>query len=322
MKSGQVVELWKIEPGRESGSGKHPKKNGAAREPTVTWRQKHVEQLIAGGHYDKAAAELERQLEEQPGSLPLRHLHAHLHAETLVRDGQGEKAIAVFEGLVTDYVAKGDAAKAISVLKKIQRIDPEHSDLEVMLETLYEMQQSAEPVADAGIPTEVPGPQPPFDPGLRDRTELWATPELLLTEDWLDSVAGRPDDFSLSSLFWDLSKREIVALFGALGVLVKQPGSIIFTEGEPGTGVYILVHGLARVYRADAEGHNQQQAVLREGEVFGVPSVLSGQPRAATVTAVTECELLELDKKTFEDIVGSFPRVRELLQKLHGARPT
>ena len=60
--------------------------------------------------------------------------------------------------------------------------------------------------------------------------------------------------------------------------------------------------------------------MLQEGEVFGMSSVLSDAPRTATVTAIEECELLELDREIFEDIVETFPRIREQVEKLQESR--
>ena len=272
---------------------------------------KETNELIAQGQYARAAKALEGRLEEEPRSVPLRQALA----EVLVRDGQSKRAVGILEELVKEHIAEGFVTKAIALLKKIQQIDPAQSDAELMINTLLEMQQK-EPQAE---PRESPPAAVPRD---EIPAGLYATSEVKLTDVWLEEMAYRRDDFSLSPLFNDLSKSELTALVGGLRVLLKQPGSIIYTEGEPGDRTYILVSGFARVYQRDRNGHDNQVKVLREGEVFGTSSVLSGGPRSSTITAMTECELLELDRETFEDIVGSFPRVRELMQELNTNRPT
>ena len=144
---------------------------------------------------------------------------------------------------------------------------------------------------------------------------LYATSQVKLTDIWLDEMADRGDDFSLSPLFNDLSKHELTALIGGLRVLLKQPGSIIFTEGEPGDRAYILVSGFARVYQRDKSGHDDQVRVLREGEVFGASSVLTGAARNATIVAMGECELLELDRPTLDRITQTHPHVWDVLRE-------
>ncbi len=273
-----------------------------------------INELIAQGQYARAAEELESYLAEEPaGAVHLRQLLA----DVLVRDGRPQRAMGILEDLVKEYIAGGFVTKAIAMLKKIQRIEPGQVEAELMIQTLVEMQQQS---AAESVPAP-PAPSPVV-PRAEIPTGLYATSQVKLTDIWLDEMADRRDDFSLSPLFNDLSKSELTALIGGLRVLLKQPGSIIYTEGEPGDRAYILVSGYARVYQRDRSGHDDQVKVLREGEVFGISSVLSGAARNATIVAMDECELLELDQKTFDDIVGSFPRVRGLMQELHVNRPT
>ncbi len=54
---------------------------------------------------------------------------------------------------------------------------------------------------------------------------------------------------------------------------------------------------------------------MEEGTFFGEISILTGQPRTATVTAKTTCELLELDRKTLDSITENHPHVRDVLQQ-------
>lgn len=58
----------------------------------------------------------------------------------------------------------------------------------------------------------------------------------------------------------------------------------------------------------------------KEGDFFGEISLLTGEPRSATVTAAARCELLELDKDTVDRISTSHPRVREVLQHFYERR--
>ena len=108
-----------------------------------------VNQLIARRQYGKAIKELERQLRADPKSIHLRKLLA----DVLVRDGDRLRAIEILEGLVNEYAEEGFLTKAIAVLKKVQRIDPELSDVDEMLESLLEMKQRG-----------VPGTPPPAGP--------------------------------------------------------------------------------------------------------------------------------------------------------------
>jgi CRP-like cAMP-binding protein len=59
---------------------------------------------------------------------------------------------------------------------------------------------------------------------------------------------------------------------------------------------------------------------MEEGEFFGEVSLLSGGARSATVTAATPCELLELDRRTLDDIARRHPRVRTIIEEFYAER--
>ncbi len=285
----------------------------------LSWFQgkQDVNRLIARGQYPKAIKLLQRHIRDDPESVHLRKMLA----DVLERDGQKRRAIEVLEGLVQEFSTEGFVTKAIAVLKKIQRIDPEQSDAEVMLDTLVKMR------GKDGPPSIFTPPRPPapsraeptkVDPPTAD--EGMVTSILMPSEFWFDDAAEGRDDFNWSPLFNDFSKDELAAMIGGLRLMIKKPGSIIYTEAEPGDSLFVLSSGSARVYRKNKAGHNEQVSVLHEGGVFGTPSVLQGTPRNRTITAITECELLELEKTTFDQITATYPRVAELVKELHENR--
>jgi len=273
-----------------------------------------VNRLIAKGQYPKAIKILEKHLKGEPDSIHLRKMLA----DVLERDGQKRRAIEVLEGLVQEFSGDGFVTKAIAVLKKIQRIDPEQSDAEIMLDTLVRIRRK-----DKNLPTlDIRRPErrgvTAADPDEID--DGMVTSVIMPSEFWFEDAAEGRDDFNWSPLFNDFSKDELAAMIGGLRLLIKKPGSIIYTQGEPGDSLFVLSSGAARVYEKDEVGHNEQVAVLREGGVFGTPSVLKGARRGRTITAVSECELLELDRATFQNITASYPRVAKLVLELHRKR--
>ena len=289
----------------------------------LSWLQgrKDVNQLVARRQYAKAIKELEKLLRKNPKSAHLRKLLATV----LERDGQKRRAVEVLEGLVQEYSSEGFVTKAIAVLKKIQRIEPEQSDADVMLETLVKLRRKDReaPAAETRRPERRgSGPQPLIVPeeqmdAVLDVDDGMETSILMPSEFWFEEAAARQRSFNWSPLFNDLSQEELAAVVGGLRLLIKKPGSIIYTEGEPGDSFFVLSTGRARVYRRNSAGRNEQQTVLCEGEVFGTSSILEGSPRGRTITAITECELLELDKATFEGLTASQPRMGELIRELH-----
>ena len=285
----------------------------------LSWFQgkQDVNRLIARGQYPKAIKLLERHIRDDPESVHLRKMLA----DVLERDGQKRRAIEILEGLVQEFSTEGFVTKAIAVLKKIQRIDPEQSDAEVMLDTLVKMRgKDGHGLAFAPQKPVAAKPTPAPARGKTTIDEGMVTSILMPSEFWFEEAAEGRDDFNWSPLFNDFSKDELAAMIGGLRLMIKKPGSIIYTQGEPGDSLFVLSSGSARVYRKDKVGHNEQVTVLHEGGVFGTPSVLHGTDRNRTITAITECELLELDRVTFDQITTSYPRVAKLVEEFHDNR--
>ncbi|MFN8552479.1 MAG: cyclic nucleotide-binding domain-containing protein [Candidatus Obscuribacterales bacterium] len=91
------------------------------------------------------------------------------------------------------------------------------------------------------------------------------------------------------------------------------PGHIVFKEGDPGDGLYIIRHGSVEVKRkADAK----PIAYLTAGECFGEMSLLNNQPRTATIRVPEEAVILKLSKKASIDLKSKFPVLGEELENL------
>lgn len=84
--------------------------------------------------------------------------------------------------------------------------------------------------------------------------------------------------------------------------LTVPAGSRIVREGTPGHHYYVVCTGTVEVA---VEG--KQVSVLGGGEGFGEMALLSGEPRRATVRAVSRCDLLSIDQIDFLDLVHVHP---------------
>ncbi|MCC2658597.1 MAG: ATP-binding cassette protein [Panacagrimonas sp.] len=98
------------------------------------------------------------------------------------------------------------------------------------------------------------------------------------------------------------------------------PGSEIIRQGAPGDRFYILVRGAVAVSRGTGGGEAIEIALLREGDAFGETALLSDEPRNATVTAITECVLLSLERARFLPWADRDPAWRKRLDALVAGR--
>ncbi|MBK8003065.1 MAG: peptidase domain-containing ABC transporter [Gemmatimonadetes bacterium] len=88
-------------------------------------------------------------------------------------------------------------------------------------------------------------------------------------------------------------------------------GTVIIREGDPPGPLYVIQEGRCRVHVA-VEGQNRRRTVayLRRGEYFGERSVFEGEPRTATVEAVSSCRLLKLTQETYQALLEQYPDFR------------
>jgi hypothetical protein len=128
--------------------------------------------------------------------------------------------------------------------------------------------------------------------------------------------AGGSSQIVVSPLFKDFSVDEMVAVIHGLNLLTFERGDVIIRQGEHGQSLYMLTSGRVRAFVKDrATGKQVKVGDLTEGAFFGEVSMLTGQPRSATVAALTRCELLELDRSTLDSITATHPHVLDVLQE-------
>jgi len=67
----------------------------------------------------------------------------------------------------------------------------------------------------------------------------------------------------------------------------------------------------------DKRGRHVPMREMQEGDFFGEMSVLIGNSRSVTITAVSYCELLQLDQQTLQEITTTHVNVRQVLQEFY-----
>jgi NTE family protein len=119
------------------------------------------------------------------------------------------------------------------------------------------------------------------------------------------SVADRPvaEVLDTGSLFAQLPL-ETRALVEAAATPVRLPADEwLFHQGDDGDAFYVVRSGRVEVVVEHATGPEVIN-VLRSGSALGELSLLTGEPRAASVRAVRDTELLRLDAGRFAELMG------------------
>jgi CRP/FNR family transcriptional regulator, cyclic AMP receptor protein len=93
-----------------------------------------------------------------------------------------------------------------------------------------------------------------------------------------------------------LGEDDRIALADVIDYEKLNADQVLFQTGEPGDALYIVRSGEIELYIKDTAGQKIVLNVVRPGEMFGELSLLDSGPRSATAIALTETELLVLDR--------------------------
>ena len=108
-------------------------------------------------------------------------------------------------------------------------------------------------------------------------------------------------------LFEGVDAEIIERIAPKIGVLRKEPGEIIFREGEPGDSLYLVGQGCVKIAKpADGVDHEILDYV-DQGNFFGAIALLAGEPHSTTATAVEPALIGALTEDTFQEILELSP---------------
>ena len=282
-----------------------------------------VDDLVARGKFALAIEELEKRLRREPANTA----HRQRLGDILGRVGHVEEAIRVLTPLVGAFVREGSSAKAIAVVKKIERLDPE-VDSSALLGTVREVAepsrtaaQQAPPLTPSRLPlsSHLESDSVEITPFGDHRDRPTATSDI--DPSWHERMKADQGDFGWSPILDGLPAAAFDKVVGRLKLLIKNPGAIICAEGERAASLFVLARGFARVYRRTPDARQRQIMVLEEGRFFGEEALLErGALRPITVTAASECELLEIDMEELSVILSVNLKARERLERTYSQR--
>lgn len=104
-------------------------------------------------------------------------------------------------------------------------------------------------------------------------------------------------------LFQGLSTGELKKLSRLLHARTYQAGEVIFREGDPGAGMYLVQQGEVAIVIRLADGGERQLACLSERQFFGEMALLEDAPRSASAVARVRTELLGFFEPDLEGLI-------------------
>lgn len=246
---------------------------------------------------------------------PADHRARMLAARCFQKMGEQERAVAVLHACAEGLLKRDYLLSAIAACLQALPMAPREKRIR---ETLTRIHARAARVVGgrAGGPPPLP-PESMYD----GKTELdLMTLQGSELSDQAISVLGAVDSSANADpearpplpLFADLEREAFVELVELLDYREFKEGEVICKEGQVTDRIFVLVAGKAEVSR-QVEGEQKTLAFLGGGSIFGEISMLTGAAPTSTITAVSDCDLLEIQREDLNQIARTFPSVPGVL---------
>ncbi len=110
-------------------------------------------------------------------------------------------------------------------------------------------------------------------------------------------------------LFASLTEHELQALASRTSKKRLQRGELLFGEGDPCKGLYLVASGKIRIFKLSPAGREQVLAIEGPGSSFAELPVFDGGNYPAAASASEDAELLFISRKDFQNFCREHPDV-------------
>ncbi len=88
---------------------------------------------------------------------------------------------------------------------------------------------------------------------------------------------------------------------------VAHPGgSIVFKEGDPVNGVFLVCTGQVKLFAASPAGHTMILKIARPGDMLGLSATLNDLPHEVTAETLVPSTMTHIERKVFLDFLGTY----------------
>jgi CRP-like cAMP-binding protein len=120
---------------------------------------------------------------------------------------------------------------------------------------------------------------------------------------------------AISPLFREFEAKDRRHIVSKFKLRQAAPEEVLVKEGKQSDGLYVLLHGAAEI-----SARRVPLGRLKEGDVFGETSMLTGEAASATVTSVGNAITLRLGRDQYKELIASHPQILAILSELSQQR--
>lgn len=115
------------------------------------------------------------------------------------------------------------------------------------------------------------------------------------------------------SLFGEFSEEDLEFIAQHMSIHEFDKKMIVVKQGTSGESMFILAEGLLEVFINQPDGTQVKVADLAPGTFFGEKSLLTGEPRSATILCVSESVICEITKNCMMSLLERKPDLAQTL---------
>jgi CRP-like cAMP-binding protein len=112
-----------------------------------------------------------------------------------------------------------------------------------------------------------------------------------------------------TALFGTLDPQDRTDIAGRMRRVQFDPDQMIFSRGDPGREIYLVIEGRIRLSVLSSDGRELSFDHAGPGHVFGEIATLDGGERTAGATAISRVHAMALPQKALMEVIENNPKV-------------
>ena len=112
-----------------------------------------------------------------------------------------------------------------------------------------------------------------------------------------------------TALFGSLAEPDRAAIAGRMRRVQFDPDQMIFSRGDPGREIYLVLEGRIRLSILSSDGRELSFAHAGPGSIFGEIATLDGGERTAGATAISRVQAMALPQRAMLELIENNPKV-------------
>ena len=108
-------------------------------------------------------------------------------------------------------------------------------------------------------------------------------------------------------IFQSLNKKQLREIEHLVHHRTYSAGEKVFSQGQPGLGLYIILRGSIDIVRTDKNDNQLKLATLEEGAFFGEMGLLVDEPRSASAVSNEVSEVVAFFRPDLMDLINRHP---------------